>query len=232
MDQLIKVSKSEGGKSIVSAKDLYEFLGFEKSQWSRWAKKNIEKNPYAEEMRDWMGFDIMSNGNQSRDFYLTIDFAKRLSMLARTEKGEQIRNYFIACEQELLKPKTPTTYLEAMKEVVRLEEERLALESKIEEDAPKVRAAEELLTTGDNITVGEFAKILGTGQNLFFEWLRNHKYLIALGAKKNLPYQNYLQMGIFDVKETVVGPEGNTRLHSQTFITPKGQVYLTGKYKH
>lgn len=43
----------------------------------------------------------MSNGNETKDFALTIDFAKRLAMMAKTEKGEQARKYFIECEKQL-----------------------------------------------------------------------------------------------------------------------------------
>jgi anti-repressor protein len=105
MEQLIKITTTPGGKRAVFARELYDFLGFDKSQWSRWYKKNIEDNPYSEVNKDWQGFDTMSNGNPTKDFVLTIDFAKRLSMLARTEKGEEIRNYFIACEKVANQPK-------------------------------------------------------------------------------------------------------------------------------
>lgn len=40
-------------------------------------------------------FDLMSNtqtgGRPTKDFALSIDFSKKLSMLARTEKGEEAR---------------------------------------------------------------------------------------------------------------------------------------------
>ena len=83
---------------------MYEGLGYDLSQWARWYKKNIETNQFAVENEDWIGFDIMSssnNGIPTKDFILSIDFAKKLSMLARTEKGEQARKYFIECERKL-----------------------------------------------------------------------------------------------------------------------------------
>ncbi|GEM_PF-2893330 len=93
MKELIPLNP-DNKKNPVSARNLYDFLGFNPSQWSRWYKKNIENNPFAIENIDYVGFDIMSNGNITRDFSLTVDFSERISMMAKTEKGEEIRVYF------------------------------------------------------------------------------------------------------------------------------------------
>ena len=57
----------------VSARELYERLGLDKSHWSRWSKSNIVGNPFALENVDYVGFAIMANGNETTDFALTID---------------------------------------------------------------------------------------------------------------------------------------------------------------
>src|SRR5690606_30972796 len=99
--ELIKIIHQDNGAQAVSARELYEFLGYNKTAWARWYQKNIIKNDFAIEGVDFQTFDIVSNGNQTKDFALTVDFAKRLSMMARTEKGEQARQYFIECEKQL-----------------------------------------------------------------------------------------------------------------------------------
>lgn len=99
MQELIKITV-HNGRNAVSARELYIFLGFNSSQWARWYKQNIENNQFAIEGTDWEGFDTMSSGNPTKDFTITIDFAKRLAMMAKTEKGEQARRYFIECEQK------------------------------------------------------------------------------------------------------------------------------------
>ena len=48
-----------------------------------------------------VGFVIMTNGNETTDFAVTIDLAKKLAMQVRTEKGEMVRNYFLECEKRL-----------------------------------------------------------------------------------------------------------------------------------
>lgn len=100
--ELITIRK-ENEKEVVSARELYEFLEFERAHWKRWSKKNIINNEFFKENKDWIGFTIMVNGNQTMDFYITIDMAKELSMLARTEKGNQARKYFIDCEKKYIR---------------------------------------------------------------------------------------------------------------------------------
>jgi anti-repressor protein len=99
--KLIKIEILENGVQAVSARELYQFLGGAKSQFARWSQKNITGNAFAIENEDYEGFDIMSNGNTCKDYVLTIDFAKKLSMLSRTERGEEARQYFLECERQL-----------------------------------------------------------------------------------------------------------------------------------
>lgn len=81
-----------------TARKLYEFLELAKGQFSRWAKANIISNQFAEEGIDYKGFDINVEGNTIKDYKLTAAFAKKLSMTAKNEKGEQAREYFIRVE--------------------------------------------------------------------------------------------------------------------------------------
>ncbi len=46
---------------MTTARQLYEFLEMDKSNFSRWARQNIEKNEFYEENKDWWGFVIMTN---------------------------------------------------------------------------------------------------------------------------------------------------------------------------
>lgn len=134
--ELIKIQENEKGQRVVSAKELYLFLGYDKSQWSRWFKKNIIDNQFAFENEDWISIDIVSNGNETKDFALTLDFSKRISMMARTEKGEELRKYFIECEKKLIEVKqafqVPTTFKEALLLAVEQQEkiEQLELQTK------------------------------------------------------------------------------------------------------
>ncbi len=84
-----------------TARKLYDFLELAKGQFSRWAKINITENPFAESGVDYMGFDIDVEGNKTVDYWLSANFAKKLSMQGKTERAEQARDYFIAVEGKL-----------------------------------------------------------------------------------------------------------------------------------
>lgn len=60
-NEIIKVTKDEKGKDVVSAKELYDGLGLNRSEWSRWYKRNIEENEFFKENVDWVGFVIAPN---------------------------------------------------------------------------------------------------------------------------------------------------------------------------
>jgi len=102
-EELVAIQKNEDGKQAVSAKELYEKLGFHSAHWAKWYQKNILQNPFAIEHEDWEPVFTLrvktSGGRPTQDFYLTLDFAKKICMLARTERGERIREYFLECER-------------------------------------------------------------------------------------------------------------------------------------
>jgi phage anti-repressor protein len=97
----IEIALGIDENGMTTARKLYEFLEMNKTQFSRWAKTNIENNEFYEEGTDWIGFDIVSNGNECKDYKLTTDFAKHLSMESHSGKGKEARNYFLKVEDKL-----------------------------------------------------------------------------------------------------------------------------------
>jgi anti-repressor protein len=81
-----------------TAKKLYEFLELNPANYSRWCKSNITDNQFAEESVDYWAFIIQEernfNPNPTTDYKLTADFAKKLSMMQKNDRGEQARDYF------------------------------------------------------------------------------------------------------------------------------------------
>lgn len=92
---------------MTTAKKLYEFLGMDLKNYSRWVRKNITENQFAEENVDyWVFFPHDGNplgGRPTQDYKLSASFAKKLSMMARSEKGEQARQYFVHVEDGMKK---------------------------------------------------------------------------------------------------------------------------------
>jgi len=111
----------------------------------------------------------------------------------------------------------------------RLKEERLArlnLEAEKVKMLPKVESFDKFMDGKNNKTVGTVAKELGTGQKRFFKILREDEYLRG----NNIPYQRWIEQGLFVVKEKPITMGEINYNHSQTYITPKGIDYFSKKY--
>lgn len=192
MQELIKVTHSAQGEQVASAKELYEFLGFNKAAFARWSKKNIENNPFAIEGQDWVGFNTVLNGNETKDFALSLDFAKRLAQMARTEKGEEVRDYFIECERKL-KQQQPNVALPSVKElammVIKAEEEKELLLAENAKLLPKAEYTDLVLQSDKLYTTTEIAKELGMSarrlnETLCFQKIQyKHRHHYVLSAK-------------------------------------------------
>lgn len=108
----IEIALGIDENGMTTASKLYSFLELNPSNFSRWCNKNIIKNKFASEKDDYEVFVIEEEnplgGRPKTDYKLTANFAKQLSMTGNTERHNQAREYFIACEQGL---KAATTKL-------------------------------------------------------------------------------------------------------------------------
>lgn len=99
MNELIKTTV-HNGSCIVNARELHEFLE-SKQEFANWIKGRIEKYGFIEN-EDYISFDKIikrETGSTIRKEYgLTIDTAKELSMVENSDKGRQARCYFIEME--------------------------------------------------------------------------------------------------------------------------------------
>lgn len=100
MQTPIEIALGVDENGMTTARALYEFLEMPTQNFARWAKTNIEENEFYEENKDWWGFFIVKNGNNCRDYRLTTDFAKHLSMESHSSKGKIARQYFITVEDK------------------------------------------------------------------------------------------------------------------------------------
>lgn len=232
MQQLIKITTNEQGSKVVSAKELYDFLGYDKSQWSRWYKKNIEENPFAIENQDWVGFDIVSSSNNgaiTKDFALSIDFSKRLSQMARTAKGEEIRNYFIECEKQLQKPKE-LTKKEILLLALESEERALAAEAKLLEVQPKVEAFDRVIDNSTTYTLDTVSDIINVGRNKLSDKLKQIGWAMKDSSKGTSSTRVVEEKGFARTYfETIQRGTQEIKV-KKIVITKKGLDYLVNNY--
>ena len=100
MDSLIQITKNNiNGSEInsVNAREIYDYLGLAKGQFSRWIKTAIEKYDFIQN-EDFLSIDTDVEG--VKDYIVTLDMAKELCMVSNTEKGKEARKYFIEFEKQ------------------------------------------------------------------------------------------------------------------------------------
>jgi anti-repressor protein len=60
--------------------------------------------------------------------------------------------------------------------------------------------------------------------------LRDNHYLCSYGDRLNQPYQQYIEQGLFTMKQSVFSVDGEMRTRNTTKVTGKGQVYFINKF--
>ena len=101
---------------------------------------------------------------------------------------------------------------------------------------PGATFAKAVETSEHSILVGELARIIKQnrveiGQNRLFQWLREKGYLCKKGEMYNQPTQKALQLGLFEIKKTVIQkPNGDSLVTTTTKVTGKGQIYFVNKF--
>lgn len=153
-------------------------------------------------------------------------------------------NKFEEMEQHLAdKFKVPTSLKEALKLALAQQEQLESLQiandeqqAIIEQQKPKVLFANSVASSKNSMLIGELAKIITQngypiGQNRLFTWLRDNGYLAKYGERKNLPNQQYIEQGLFEIKKTTIdNPDGTIRTTSTTKVTGKGAIYFVNKF--
>lgn len=110
-------------------------------------------------------------------------------------------------------------------------------DAQIEEMKPHAILGQAITTANTSILVGDMAKILrqngvNIGGQRFFEYLREKGYLIKRkGADWNLPTQKSMEMGLFEIKESVhIDGNGCNKISRTPKITGKGQNYFVNHF--
>ncbi len=237
MNEVLKINY-ETEQPTVSARDLHEALGIEE-RFSKWFERMVGYG--FEETKDYTPYQMVHPQNHQElvDCKLSIDMAKEICMLQRTEKGKQCRQYFIDLEKAWNTPEQifARALKMADKQIKELQSSNTVLLGKIKEDKPKVIFADAVSASDKTILIGELAKILkqngiDTGEKRLFEWLRNQGYLIKRkGTDYNAPTQKSMELELFTVKETAIThSDGHVTVNKTTKVTGKGQQYFINKF--
>lgn len=228
MNELIPITVATiGGEEVnaVSARVLHASLG-NKDAFAHWIKDRIEQFGFLEG-QDFVTFwENSQKGRPRKEYAVSIGMAKELCMVERNEKGKKVRLYFIECER-IAKQKTnpslqiPQSLPEALRLAANLAEQKMQLEAKVKEDAPKVEYYDQLQDAPGEITFTRFAKLIGIQRKRLIDWLRANRYIYGVS---NTPYQNRIEQGLLVLRN----PEGRTHSDGTPVFAPYAHVTPRG----
>lgn len=219
------------GKTYFVANDVAKALGYvETAKAIRTHCKGVSE------------MDIPTNGGIQKVKIITEGDIYRLvikSKLPEADKFERwifdevlpsIRKHGLYAVDELIN--NPELAIKAFTALKEEREKRLAAEQVIEEQRPLVDFANKVSDSSNLIDMGKMAKLLkdehiNIGRNRLFDWLRRKEILM----RNNIPYQRYIDDGYFQVKESVYQTPYGTKTQQTTFVTGKGQIYITEKLR-
>ena len=241
-EELIKITTNDEGKQLVSARELHEKLILEEGKeerFSQWFKRHLQYG--FEENIDYVVCKKIYAANQYggerelQDYAITIDMAKEICMLQKSDKGREFRKYFIECEKKL-KTQVPQlteeqklallvfeggfSAVEASKKMVELQTKPL-LET-IETQKPKVEYVDKFMNGDGLFLISEIAKKVGITAVRANNILKENK-IIYKNGKKYYPYAK-TPKDWYGYQESV-GKDG--AVYSQLKWTSKGVYEIT-----
>ncbi|HHB5498743.1 TPA: phage antirepressor KilAC domain-containing protein [Staphylococcus aureus] len=232
--EMFNIQEKENGEIAISGRELHQALEV-KTAYKDWFPRMLKYG--FEENTDYTAIAqkrATAQGNMTYyiDHALTLDTAKEIAMIQRSEPGKRARQYFIQVEKAWNSPEM------IMQRALKIANNTInQLETKIERDKPKIVFADAVATTKTSILVGELAKIIkqngvNIGQRRLFEWLRQNGFLIKRkGVDYNMPTQYSMERELFEIKETsITHSDGHTSISKTPKVTGKGQQYFVNKF--
>lgn len=228
-----------GGRQVraVNARELHAFLQVGKD-FSTWMKDRIAQYGF-EQGRDFEVFtetgENPSGGRPTKEYAITIDMAKELSMVERNEQGKKARAYFIECERVAheAKPVDPMQVLNdpaAMRGLLLTYSEKvLALEARVEEQGIKVATLERIEAAEGSMCLTDAAKTLKVRPIDLIRFMDSRRWIYKRPQNRNwIGYHDKIAGGYLEHDDHLyIDKEGRERVSTQVKVTGKGLVKLS-----
>ena len=224
MNELISVAYTND-RPTISGRELHEKLGIE-TPYRLWFPRmceygfsdGVDYTPYI--------FVHPQNKQETTDHQLTIDMAKQICMIQRTDEGRRYREYFLEVERKWNSPEA------IMGRALRIAEAQLeAANVKVAELAPKAAYYDRVTESAGSSGIRDTAKLFGMKQNEFTDYLIEKGYCYRNGKNILMPRSDKQWAGMFEVCEYMQKTPMGTRTRIYTVITPKGRAVLAKRMK-
>ena len=201
------------------------------TRFNDWIKNRIEQYDFVEN-QDFLVVtekkvtmtDAGEKATLIKEYHITLDMAKELAMVERTEKGKQARQYFIECERKLRETQAklaPKTYVEALRTLADEVEAHEQTKQTLAIAEPKAQYFDKLVERNLLTNFTTTAKEFGIKRKDLIDYLLDNGYIYRDQQGKLLPYATHVPH-LFEVKEYSKDAHSGV----QTLVTPKGRETL------
>ena len=169
MNELIPLTERDGVQAVMG-RDLHNFLEVS-TEYRHWFPRMVdygfeEGKDYAvknDRVRDSLGRE-----REATNHVISLDMAKEISMIQRTDKGKQARAYFLECERRVKSstPAIPQTYAEALRAAADNAERAERAEAEARALEVPAKSWGTLAAAGGDYSVAEAAKTLSRDPNI------------------------------------------------------------------
>lgn len=217
MNELVKV---DFDTQTVSARELHGKLNIEK-RFSAWFETNSKGFVEGEDFTSVLSGTVVNNGAQRelQDYAVSVDMAKHICLMSRTEAGKRCRQYLIDLEKAWNTPE------QVMARALKLADQTIdSLKTQVIEMKPKADYFDALIDKKLNTNIRDTAKKLGVGERAFVSFLISNRFVFRQGKHRELrPYAQYTESGngLFVLKDK--HNENSGWAGQQMFVTPKGK---------
>lgn len=236
MNELLRVNY-DSDRITLSARELHEFLEVS-TRYNDWIKRmfdygfneNIDYRPLTQKR-------VTAQGNETTyiDHEITLDMAKEIAMIQRSEKGKQIRQYFLELERKWNSPEAVMNraleYSRKQVQALLQTNEKLELENKMKDQQlnelkPKADYYDQILQSKSLVLISQIAKDYGLGAPTM------NKKLHELGVQYKqggqwLLYSKYQNKGYTHSRTiNITRSDGRSDVRMQTEWTQKGRLFL------
>ncbi|WP_449455522.1 phage antirepressor KilAC domain-containing protein [Streptococcus suis] len=226
MQEIIKINLNDNHEPVVSGRQLHEALGV-KTAYKDWFPRMTEYG-FVEGQDFCSNLSESTGGRRAVDHIIKLDMAKEIAMIQRTDKGKQVRQYFIQVEKDFNSPEKimARALLMADKKITHLTMENTQLQLELQEAQKQARYLDIIIESKGALRVTQIAADYGMSANKF------NKTLAELGVQHKVNGQwilykkhmgkGYTDSHTFDYQDK----NGHTRANVTTTWTQKGRLFL------